>query len=133
MVQIRVEDDARILVHVNTVLVRADSPEQAYDEAMRLGRDNEQEYENSDNKLVHTTFRGLRDLNVIHDELEHGAELAYSQESVHSEEEAQAFVRNHRDLAVFTERRPSCGPKYAAKWVVDKLREAGAEGLEDSQ
>ncbi|HXE52826.1 MAG TPA: DUF4288 domain-containing protein [Tepidisphaeraceae bacterium] len=131
--QIRVEGDSRIVVHVNTLLVRADSPEQAYEEAIRLGRENEQEYENGDNKLVRITFRGLRDLNVIHDELEHGAELAYSEDVVGSEQEVQSLVRNRSDLAIFAERHPSAAPNYVAKWIIEKLREGDAEGLPDIQ
>ena len=35
--QITVEDDPRSVVHTNVVLVRADSPEEAYEKALALG------------------------------------------------------------------------------------------------
>jgi hypothetical protein len=72
-----VESDPRNVVHVNIHLVEADSPERAYQKAYGLGRDAEQVYANSDGKEVRVVFRGLRDLNVIHEALEDGAELTY--------------------------------------------------------
>ena len=77
--QITVEGDPRNVLHTNLVLVRADSPEDAYQKAMELGTAGEQSYENIDDKRVTFRFRGLHDLNVIHEALEHGGELIYSE------------------------------------------------------
>jgi hypothetical protein len=74
--EITVEGDPRNVVHTNLVLIRADSPEEAYEKAMELGTAGDQSWENADGKRVTFRFRGLRELNVIHDELEHGAELS---------------------------------------------------------
>jgi len=65
--QITVEGDPRSVVHTNLVLVRADSPEEAYQKAIELGAVGDQSYENPDGKRVTFRFRGLHDLNVIHD------------------------------------------------------------------
>jgi hypothetical protein len=70
-----VEGDPRNVVHVNTHLIEADSPDEAYQKANALGRAGELEYANSDGKQVRVAFRGLRDLDVIHEDLEDGAEL----------------------------------------------------------
>jgi hypothetical protein len=67
----------RNVVHTNMILVRADSPEEAYQKAVQLGTARQQSYENPAGKRVECRFRGLRDLNGIHDELEHGAELGF--------------------------------------------------------
>ena len=75
VLQIAVEGDPRFVVHTNMVLVRADSPDDAYIKATELGITQESSYQNPADKLVTFTFRGLRDLNAIHEELEHGAEL----------------------------------------------------------
>jgi hypothetical protein len=73
----RFEDGSESLVHINFVLVRADSPEEAYSNALALGKDGEISYKNTDGVGVNVAFRGLHDLNIIHDELEHGAEILY--------------------------------------------------------
>ena len=66
--EIIVEGDARNVVHTNLVLVRADSPEEAYEKAVQLGTAVEMSYENLAGKRVTFRFRGLHDLNVIHAE-----------------------------------------------------------------
>lgn len=63
-----VEGDPRNVVHVNLHLIEAESPERAYQKAIALGQASEQVYANPDGREVRVTFRGLRDLNVIHDE-----------------------------------------------------------------
>ena len=73
VLEFTIEDDPRNVVHRNLLLVRADSPEEAYRKGMDLGADNEASWENIDGKRVTIRFRGLCYLNVIHDELEHGA------------------------------------------------------------
>jgi len=78
--QIVVEGDPRNIVHTNTVLVRADSPEDACAKANELGLRGQLSFENPEGKKVTITCRGLLDLTVIHDELEHGAELTYTEE-----------------------------------------------------
>jgi hypothetical protein len=70
VLEIIVEDDPRNIVHINLMLIRADSPGEAYEKAIELGKESEISYENPDGKSVVHVFRGIRDLNVIHDELE---------------------------------------------------------------
>jgi hypothetical protein len=130
VMQIRIDGEPRSVVHVNTLLVRADSPEQAYDEAIALGRAAELTYENSDGRAVHITFRGLADLNVIHDDLAHGAELAYREHVGLSEEEIQGRLRQRADLGIFSDSQPSPGPNYMPGDILDELRQAGYEGPE---
>jgi hypothetical protein len=97
----RVEGSKTSLVHVNLVLIRADSPEEAYARALEIGQQSNMTYENVAGKTVTVTFRGLRDLNVIHDELEHGAELAYERKVDVSEAQIQKIVRPKDVLGVF--------------------------------
>ncbi|MGH9648306.1 MAG: DUF4288 domain-containing protein, partial [Bryobacteraceae bacterium] len=77
--QITVEGDPRNVVHTNLVLVRADSPEEAYPKALDLGAQGETTYDNPQGRRVKIAFRGLHDLDVICDPLEHGAELEFRQ------------------------------------------------------
>ena len=41
VLQIAVDDDPRSVVHINLVLIRADSPEEAYEKALALGAEGE--------------------------------------------------------------------------------------------
>ena len=126
VMEIRIEGAAS-LVHINTLLVRADSAHQAYQEAVKLGQGSETSYQNSDDQTVRLIYRGLRDLNVIYDELEHGAEVAFSEMPGLSEEEIQGLVQEKPVLAVFQDRKPSSGSNYMPKWITEKLKEHGIE------
>jgi hypothetical protein len=77
IVEFTFEGEVGNLVHYNLTLVRADSAEEAYSKSLRRGAENESTYTNSEGKLVTVRFRGLRNLYVISDDLEDGAELLY--------------------------------------------------------
>ena len=121
--QITVDGDLRNVVHTNLVLVRADSPEDAYEKAMELGRAGEQSYENPDGKRVTFRFRGLRDLNVIHGGLEHGAELIYSEDVDVDESDICKWVTPKEDLGIFLQITQSPGPDYSSREVMQKVYE----------
>lgn len=120
--EITVEGDNRNVVHKNLVLVRADGPEQAYENALDLGKNSEDSYENPEGKLVRIRFRGLRELNVVHDELEHGAELSYEESLRVSEEEIQSLLRRKEDLAIFQPIAPTPGPDYSSGEVLEEAK-----------
>src|SRR4051794_30065638 len=108
-----VEGDPRNLVHVNIRLVEADSPEQAFAKATALGRESEQVYTNTAGREVRIRFRGLRELNVIHDELEDGAELTYEESAAVPEPELAGWIRPRGRLAAFRGRpRFQRGPPH---------------------
>ena len=121
----RIESDPRSVVHINRLLVRADSREDAHEKALLLGRQGEHSYENTDGKTVTVTFRGLGELNVIHEELEHGAELSYQELVGLSEEQVRALSKAKPELGVFAPRQVSKGPNYMPKSVMEDLRKAG--------
>jgi hypothetical protein len=79
VMEITIEDDPVNLIHINITLIRADSPEEAYERALECGKQSEFTEPDIYGKMMTHTFRGLRDLNVIHEELEHGSELVYEQ------------------------------------------------------
>ena len=121
---ITVAGDKRSVVHTNMVLVRADSPEDAYEEAVKLGKEAELTYENSAGKRVECRFRGLHDLNVIHDELVHGAEIGYSKEIGMKESAIKAWVTPKRKLGIFRPIQKPSGPDYADGEIVRKVADA---------
>lgn len=123
----QIEGDARNVIHINTVLVRANSPERAYARAMKLGREADREYQNSEDKTVRTIFRGLRDLLVIYEPLRSGSELIYEERVNLSKDEVAALVRSKDELDVFEAwQKPSRDkPNYMPKSIMELLEEAG--------
>jgi hypothetical protein len=119
--QIVVDGEPRHVIHTNVVLIRGDSPDDAYAKAVELGTAAEISYENPEGKRVAITYRGLRDLNVIHGELEHGTELIYSEEIDTDEAAIQQYICPREELGVFARRKPSRGPNYMPKDVFEKL------------
>jgi hypothetical protein len=119
--EIKVEGDPRNVVHTNTVLIRADSPEEAYEKSVKLGKEHETSYENPDGKTVTFHFRSLHDLNVIYDELEHGAELTYTEGVGMDEEEIRSLISEKSGLGVFAPISPSKGPDYASGDIIREV------------
>lgn len=123
-----IEDDPRNVVHVNVHLIEAHSPQRAYEKACALGHDAERAYANSDGKEVCVVFRGLRDLNVIHEALEDCAELTYERRESVPEDRLAGWVRPKESLAVFRERKPGFAtgePNLMPEPVMETLEYAG--------
>ena len=126
MEEIRVEGERRNVVHTNCTLIRADSPEQAYKKAIALGKRGNTRYENVNGKKVTIRFRGLRELNVIHDELDHGAEISFDRNVGVSEKRIESWIPPKQRLGVFAPIQPSEGPDYASAEVIRKVYERWA-------
>ncbi len=128
IVEIRVEDDPRSVVHINTVLVKACSPDDAYDKALQLGEQQVGEsYLNPAGKKVEMRFVGLKDLSVIYEKLEHGAELFFAETSGMSPEDVVAMTRRKEALSVFADIEPSTGPDYSSGKIADDFgKESGS-------
>ena len=119
--EIRVEGDRRNVVHTNRTLIRADCPEEAHKEAISLGKQGDTKYENLEGKTVTIRFRGLRELNVIHDELEHGAEISFRRDVGASENEIRGWILPKRRLGVFAPIQASEGPDYASAEIIREV------------
>lgn len=122
VMECRIEGDLRNVVHINIVLVRADSPEEAFEKAEQLGREGEDSYLNYTNQKTIWLYRGLRDLNVIHDELEHGAELMFEEKIDVSEDVVQDLITTKSQLNVFRsdELGDSFRPNYGCKEIMEE-------------
>jgi len=120
---ITVEGDPRNVVHTNLTLIRADSPEDAYRKAIELGTSADRSYRNPAGKLVTFRFAGLGDLNVVHEDFEHGAELIFSEDVDVDAATIDSWVSSKEDLAVFREAAPNPGPDYRAADLVEELYE----------
>jgi len=119
--EIIVENEPRNVVHTNLMLVRADSPDEAYEKALELGKESEVSYENPDGKSVVHVFRGIKDLNVIHDELGHGAELNYEEKVRVSNEEIERMLTPKERLTIFRPDETSANPNYMPKDIAEEL------------
>lgn len=117
----RIDGDAENVVHINTHLVEAGSPDEAYEKALALGRGGEHEYENTDGHRIRVLFRGLRGLNVIHEPLEDGAELMYKEDVGVPEEQLRGWITPREQLGVFAPIEPKTGPNYMPESVMEML------------
>lgn len=120
--EIKVEGASTNIVHNDLVLIRASSPEEAYEKAIAKGEEANITYENTEGQAVTVTFRGLSELNVILDELEDGAEIAYEEMEDLSEEEIQEMLPPKEELGVFqVDEADSSTPNYTSKDVMDEV------------
>jgi hypothetical protein len=100
--EFRPADQTENLVHINTVLIKADSPEVAYEKAIALGESANRVFTNTDGVEVAVRFRGLRGLYPVYDGLEDGAELLYEEHEGMSDEAIATMVKPKESLAVFS-------------------------------
>lgn len=100
--EFNVAGKAENLVHINTNLIRANSPDVAYEKAIALGESANRTFTNTDGVEVTVRFRGLRGLYPIYDPLEDGAELLYEEREGMGDEEIARMVRPKEALAVFS-------------------------------
>ena len=127
--ELTVKDDPRNLIWRNLTLVHAHSPDEAYERALALGRESETEYQNPAGKLVAIRFRGISYLDVIHDPLEHGAELLFSSECDVPPEQVRGLLRSKEELDLFRPNQPLPGPDVASGEIVSELQERfGVQG-----
>jgi hypothetical protein len=117
-----IQGDRRNVVHINTHLIKAKSPQQAYEKAIRLGRSKQLTYVNTEGKRVRVRFRGLRNLNVIHEPLEDGAELTFEEEIGISKRQLRLWTTAKKKLSVFAPpARRNDIPNYFPQVAMDLL------------
>lgn len=132
----RVEGEPRNVVRLNTRLVEADGPDEAWERALELGREAEMDYTNTDGRAVTVRFRGLRELQAIEDDLEHGAELTWSERSNVPEVVLQDLLAEKQELDVFQEawdvaddEQPNLVPGDLAELLLDPSDLSGQGAL----
>src|SRR4051794_12837472 len=128
IMEITVEGDDRNVVHNNWTLVRANSADDAFKRAIELGEAQANEHVNPEGKTVRFAFRGLKDLHVIYDELEHGSEVLFEETVSVEETQLQRLLKPKDRLSAFIPHAPGRRkgvPDYGAKGVVEKLEQMG--------
>lgn len=123
LILIRVQGDNRNVVHINTVLINAASPELAYEKALAVGRSYEVDDINPAGMAIKTTFCGLCDLNLIPSELTDGEEIIFEELVGVEDAEISKRIRTREDLGVFRKRPAKKDrPDYSSREVVEILR-----------
>ena len=102
------------LVWVNTVLIRASSLDEAYEKSLALGANYNESYKNTDDEVVTVRFRGLRDLLLIYEKLEDGAEILYSEYDEITEAEIAEMVTPKEQLGAYIKHSPSSNQAIVA-------------------
>jgi hypothetical protein len=121
--EIRVDDDPRNVVLRNLTLIRADSPTEAYEKALRIGKRGEVEYDNPEAKRVRVSFRGISHLDVIPDKLEDGAELSFHSQQGVSQEQMAGILRPKEELDIFRKIRKLDGPDFTSADVLQEVED----------
>lgn len=104
MEEFHIEGEDTGMLWVNWILVHAIDAEEAYTKALKFGSDINTEYHNPEGLLVTVTFRGLRNLNEIYEELADGSEIIFEEFEDISQADIQRMAKAKEQLAVF---RPS--------------------------
>ena len=99
--EFQVQGRKRNAVHVNYVLIQANTPSDAYQKAVEIGKQANQTWKNPDGKRVRHRFLGLRDLDVISEPLEHGCEIMFVERLGMSKAGLRKLVRRKKDLEAF--------------------------------
>jgi hypothetical protein len=123
VLEIRVAGSKRNVVHVNFVLIHARSPEAAFKRATSIGKRENSSYVNELGKRVTIRFRGLRELDLIHDPLEDGCEVMFTEKLGVREKGIRKLLRAKRDLEVFLPVRNRPGrPNFSSKEIMDQVK-----------
>lgn len=122
VMEITVSGAAINIVHRDSMLIHAHSPNEAYDKALALGKIGETEYINPKDQQVQIRFRGISKLDVIYEPLEDGAELYFEEQRGVSEADMQKLIPPKEKLEVFTPPKPGRehDPDYRSKAVIEE-------------
>jgi len=119
--EIRVAGRKRQTIYVNTVLIKADSPEAAFRKALCLGKKGNTRYKNTYGENVSCRFHGIRELNVVHEPIEDGCELFFRSKPRMTAEGIARMVSKKADLAVFRSTKTSTKGRSFPQSIADEL------------
>ena len=82
-------DLRRVTTWGNHILIKADSAEKAFDKAVKIGKEGEYKFINTDNLEMEWKFVGIGELLPIYENIEDGAELMWND---------YGFISNRRTM-----------------------------------
>ena len=118
--ELHVAGRKRQTVFINTFLIKASSPEEAYARSLKVGRDANVSYKNMYGEKVDCRFRGLLDLNVIHEELGDGCELFYRTKPRLTPQGIRRLITKKNELAAFAD-IPQKNQRHFPKKIAEEL------------
>ncbi|PQB05774.1 DUF4288 domain-containing protein [Aureitalea marina] len=93
------QDLRRVTTWGNYHLIKASSPEKAFDKAVKLGKEAEYKFINSDKIEMEWTFVGIGELLPIYDDnIEDGAEIMWTDYGFISDRQSKRFVFDKKRL-----------------------------------
>jgi hypothetical protein len=122
VMEITVVNDPRNVVHRNLMLLKAGSADEAYDKALRLGKEGETSYLNPAGKLVRIAFIGVADLDLVQEDLEDGAELTFYYRVGVPSDEVKSLIPPRDGLRAFRPPKRAEGPDYASAEVIAEVK-----------
>lgn len=90
------QDLRRVTTWGNHHLIKADSPENAFDKAVKLGKEKNYKFINSDKIEMESIFVGIGELLPIYEDIEDGAELMWTD---------YGFISNRRTMKMPYEKK----------------------------
>jgi hypothetical protein len=132
VLEIKVENALASRVWINTHLVRADSPEEAYVKAQKIGRDSENSYVNIEDEQVECIFRGLAQLQVIFGKLKDGVEINWCQYDDLSAAEVEEWISPKEQLEVFLPVGPVTKSRYLPIEMLPQVQPNAQDNLPSS-
>lgn len=91
----------RCVAWENQHLVKAKNPDEAYKKALKIGKESESEYINTDGESVKWIFEGLTTLIALFEELEDGAEIIWIEHENKAFRTIRSRVKSKENLEVF--------------------------------
>lgn len=90
------QDLRRVTTWGNHHLIKADSPEKAFDKAVKIGKEKNYNFINSDKIEMESIFVGIGELLPIYEDIEDGAELMWTD---------YGFISNRRTMKMPYEKK----------------------------
>jgi transcriptional antiterminator Rof (Rho-off) len=118
VLEIRVAGDERNVVHVNTRLLQARDGEEAYAKAAALGAEAADEYLNPEGQQVTITFRGLREVVEIQEQITDGSEIRWQESVAVPERKIRAMLLRVDEVEAVKPFEPKDHPDYRCGEVV---------------
>jgi len=85
----------------NAILLQANTHEEAYQKALKFGKEGLDPYEESDGKTVRFVFEGLSSLIPIYEELKDGAEILFREYDNKTLKTIRSWVKEKDQLEAF--------------------------------
>jgi hypothetical protein len=92
------QDLRRVTTWGNHHLIKAKSPEEAFNKAVKLGEEKNYKFINSDGIEMESIFVGIGELLPIYEDIEDGAEIMWTDYGNISNRKAERFVKSKKEL-----------------------------------